>query len=115
MFLNEVTLVFTAEVHTPVSDRELKLHTVSSSFLKNLETLCVSKASEVFLQYTLQASDKFLVNHLIEELKVVFTVLQSPANTILDEVFLKVHQFFLVDESNLRLNHPELSQVAWSI
>ena len=51
----------------------------------------------------------------VEEFKVVLAVLQSPTDTVLDEVFLKIHQTSEVEECYLRLNHPELCQVARSV
>ena len=42
-------------------------------------------------------------------------MLESPADTIFDEVFLKVHQVGEVDECHLRLHHPELCKMAWSV
>ena len=42
VFLNEITLMLTTEIHSPTSDWELELHTISNCLLENLYTFCVS-------------------------------------------------------------------------
>ena len=71
--------------------------------------------NEIGIQYTLQTSDQALINHLVQESKVVLAVLECPTDTVLDEIFLQLHQTVHIQESNLWLYHPELSQVARSI
>ena len=112
VLLDKIAFVLAAEVHAPSGNRELELHAVGDSLPENFDALCIGKADEVFLQYTFQACDELLVDHLVQELKVVLAVVQCPPDTVLDEIFLQVHQFVLVDEGDLRLDHPELCQVA---
>ena len=49
---------------------------------------------------------------VVDELQVVLTLLQGPSYTVLDEILFQVHQLFLIQKSNFRLHHPELSQMS---
>ena len=60
----------------------------------------------------MQTLDQTFVHILVEELQIILAVVKSPANAILDEVLFYIHQIVFVDKGNLRLNHPELSQVS---
>ena len=115
VFFHQVAFVLAAQVHSPFSYRELEFNTIFLCFLQYFKAFCVGKAHESIFQNTFEASNKFLVNHLVEELKVVLTVLQCPTNTIFNEVFFQVHQFLLVDKSHFGFYHPELCQVSWRI
>ena len=89
--------------------------TVLDCLLKNVDSLGVWQANESFLQHTFKTLDETLVNHLVQELKVIAAVVKCPAYAILYEVFLQVHQFFLIDECNLWFHHPELCKVTRSV
>ena len=112
VLLYKIALMLTAEVHAPTGDREFELMSVLDSLLQDADALGIRQAYEILLDDRLQRSDQRLVDHLVEELQVVLAVVQGPLHAVLDEVFLKIHQLVLVDEGNLRLDHPELSQVA---
>ena len=109
--LNEVALVLGGEVVAPLA-WELKFVAVGNGLLEDIDALGVGQADETFLQDTLEALDERLVDHLVEELQVVLTVVERPAHTVLDEVLLEVHESLLVEEGYLGLNHPELGEVA---
>ena len=111
VFLHEVAFMFRSKVIAPIA-RELKLATVLDSLLKDTDTLCVVETYEILTKHTFEAFDESFVNHLVEELKVVLTVIECPTHTILDEVLFQVHEIIEIHESNLWLNHPELCQVA---
>ena len=83
--------------------------------MENINTLCVGKADKIGLYYRLQACNKPLVHKLIQELQVVFTVIQCPLHTVLDKVLFKIHQLVFLDKCYLWFDHPKLCQVAWSI
>ncbi len=112
VMLHQVALVLTGEIHTPFGDGELELMTFLGSLLQDIEALSIRQTYEVLLHHALQGLDERLVNHLVEELEVVLAVIQCPLHAVLDEVLLEVHQFVLVHEGHLRLNHPELGQMA---
>ena len=114
MLLHQVALMLRGKVITPVAG-ELKLLTVLDGFLQDVNTLGIGQTHEGILQHTLQTSNQCLVNHLVEESKIILTVLQCPTDAIFDKVLLEVHQLILVHEGNLRLHHPELSEVTGSI
>ena len=102
------------QVHTP-ADGELELAAISHSLLQNPDTLGIGQTHERTAYHPLEALDEGLVDHLVEELQVVLAVVECPLYTILDEVFLEVHQVVHIDEGHLGLYHPELSQVAGRI
>ena len=112
VLLDEVTLVLRGKVHAPSGDGELKLMSVLHGLLEDADALGVGQTDEVLLDDGLQGLQERLVDHLVEELQVVTTVVQRPLNTVLDELLLEVHQLVLVHERNLRLDHPELREVA---
>ena len=114
MLFNKEALVLRCKIVAPLA-WELKLLAVLDSLLQNAYALSVGQTNEVGVQYALKTLDKSLVNHLVEELEVVLAVLQCPTDAVLDEVFLKIHKTCEVEESHLRLNHPELCQVARSV
>ena len=102
------------KVHAPAHG-ELKLATVGNSLLKNLDTLGIGETHKGVGQHALQSVDECLVDHLVQELKVILTVVECPLNAILNEVFFKIHQVVHVDERHLWLYHPELCQVTGSV
>lgn len=114
MFLHEITLMFTGKIATP-GNRELKLPAVLHGIFENSDTFSIRQTHEIRTYHTLQTFDKSVVNHLVEEFKIILTIVESPLDTVLDKLFLKIHKVRKVNEANLRFNHPELSQVAWSI
>ena len=99
------------QVVAPVAG-ELEFATVLDGLLKDADTLCVVEAHEVFTKHTFETFDESLINHLVEELEVILAVVECPTHTVLDEIFLQIHQVIEIHESDFRLNHPELCQVA---
>ena len=98
------------QVNAPVN-REFKLVTFLDSLFQNLDTLGIGKAHEIVFYHEVQAVNQGLVNHFVEELQIVLTILKSPVYTILDEVLGQVHVVVDVVEGHFGLNHPELSQM----
>ena len=86
-----------------------------NSFFKNLDTICIRQTYEIIFQYTLQTFNQAFVEHIVQELHIIRTVIQRPFHTIFDELFCQVHVVCNVVESHFRLNHPELCQVAGSV
>ena len=108
MLLNQVALVLALQVTTPLNG-ELKLLTAC---LQNLDTLSVVQTLEVVLNNEVQALQQLVVPHLVHKLQILLAVLQRIANQILQEILSELHIVHQVVERNLRLDHPELSQVA---
>jgi len=106
--------VFGSQVHAPVN-REFELMSFRNSFFKNLDTICIRQTYEIIFQYTLQTFNQAFVEHIVQELHIIRTVIQRPFHTIFDELFCQVHVVCNVVESHFRLNHPELCQVAGSV
>ena len=103
-----------SEVVAPVA-WELELLTLLHSLLKNLDTLGVRQTDKLFFQHTLKTSDESLVYHLVKELEIVLTVVESPLYAELDEILFKIHELIHIDKANLWLNHPELGKVTWCV
>src|SRR5574344_415139 len=114
VLLHEETLMLRSEVITPFA-WELKLLAILDCLLKNFNTLCVGQTYKILFQHAFQTLNQALVYHLVQELKIILTVVESPLHTELDEVLLQVHQVIQINESHLRLYHPELCQMARSI
>ena len=111
VLLHEIALVLALQVDTPLY-RELKF---LARLLENLDTLSVGKAHKVVVEHEVESLDKLLVVHLLKEFNIVAAVLKSIADAIFHKVLSKVHVVGNVVEGNLRLNHPELCQVARSV
>ena len=111
MLFHQIALVLRSQVVAPFAG-ELKLLAGLDGLLQYPDAVGVGQAHEGFLQHTLQSGNERLVDHLVEELQVVLAIVERPAHAVLDEIFLKVHQLFLIDESHLGLHHPELGQMA---
>ena len=118
MLLNQVALMFRSKVITPIA-WELKLLAILDSLLKNLDTLCIGQTNKLFLKHTLQTRNQIMLRSdeliVVDKLQVVLTFLQGPSYTVLDEVLFQIHQFLLIQESHLRLHHPELSQMSGGV
>ena len=114
VLFHQITFVFGSQVYSPVN-RKLKLVSFSNSIFQNLDTLCIRQTNEIILQHTLQTFNQALVEHIVQELHIIRTVIQRPFHTIFNELFCQVHIVSNVVESHFRLNHPELCQVAGSI
>ena len=82
---------------------------------QNLDTVCIGQTNKIIFQYTLQTLNQALVEHIVQELHIIRTVIQRPSHTVFDELFSQVHIICNVVESNFRFNHPELCQVTGSI
>ena len=57
-------------------------------------------------------SIKFLVNHLVEEPKIIFAIIQSPTHTIFNKVLLRSIKSVISMNATSRFYHPELCKVA---
>ena len=110
VFFHEVAFVFAGEVCTPMHG-EFKLMSVCHGFFEDLDAFCVGESHEVMFHHEVKTFQQGLVNHLVEELKVVGTVLQRPFHTIFDEVLCEVHVVMNVVECDFRFNHPEFCEV----
>ena len=99
------------QVATP-SARELEF---LAALAKDTDTLGVVKPYKVASNNTTEALDKFLVEHIIEELQVAHTVVECVLNAVFDKLLSQRHIVLQVVERHLGLNHPELCQVAGSI
>ena len=111
MLLHEVSLMLALEVCTPAY-RILPFYAGS---LEDLDTFSICKTYELGSKYSLKTCDKLVVISVIEELDILAAVVESVLNEVFDELLSKVHVVLDVVESHLRLDHPELSKVAWSI
>ncbi len=112
VLLHEIAFVLAGEVVTPLA-RELELLlSRADSFLQYLNALGVGEAHEGLCEHALQTGEESLVDHAVEELKVVAAIVESPAHAVLDEVLLEVHEVVEVHKSHLGFYHPELGKVA---
>ena len=66
---------------------------MDNSLFQYLDTFRIRQAHEAFFQDTLQTFNQALIKHVIEELHIVGTVVQSPLYTILEEAVAKGHKF----------------------
>ena len=115
ILLHQVTLMLAGQVVTPIAwELELLLSRLDG-FLQNLHAPRVIQADKVFLEDAFQTLYQALVDHLVEEIQIILAVVKSPTDAILDEILLDVHQLRQVNEANLRLYHPEFSQMAGSV
>ena len=114
MFFHEITFVLRSQVHTPVY-RKFELMTFSNSLFQYLDAVRIRQTYERFFQYTLQTFNQAFVKHIVQELHVVSTVIQSPLHTEFDKLFRQIHIVRNIVERYFRFHHPELSQMAWSI
>ena len=96
VFFHKIAFMFAAEVHSPACNGELKPVTLLDSRFENVDAFGVSEAHEALFDNGFQGFDERLVNHLVEESKVVFAVVEGPLHAIFDEILLQVHEFFLV-------------------
>ena len=114
VLLYEETLVLRSEIIAPCAG-ELEFLAVLDGLLEDIDTFGIGQTNELGVYYTLQTLDQTLVHKLVEELEVIHTMIECPANAELDEVLLEVHEFLLLDEGHFGLNHPELCQVTRGI
>ena len=111
MFFHQVTFVFRSQVSPPVY-REFEGMSFGYGFFQNLNTFRIRQADKVMFQDKLQTFDQLFIKHIVQELDIIHTVIQSPLYTIFDKVFRQLHIFSNLIESNFRFDHPELGQVA---
>ena len=110
MLFNKEAFVFGSQVTTPIN-REFELVAFSDSVFKNLDTLGIWQAYELAVDDTLQAVDKGFINHIVQELQIVGTIVERPFNAVLDKLLSDIHIVFDIVECHFRLNHPEFGQV----
>ena len=111
MLLHEVALVLALQVSAPV-DGVLELVAGCDCRLEDFDTLSVGQTDELGADYAFEALQKGVVVAVVKELDVVAAVLESILDEALDEVLGEVHVVLDVVEGHLRLDHPELSEVA---
>ena len=114
VIFHQIAFVLGSQVYPPVN-REFELVTFRNGIFQNLDTIRIRQTNEIILQYTLQTFNQALIEHIVQELHIIRTVIQRPFHTIFDELFCQVHIVGNVVERNFRLNHPELCQMAGSI
>ena len=108
MPFDQVTFVLALQVESP-TDREFELHAASD---QDIDPLGIVEADEIVFDDELQAVDQLRVVHFGEELQVVLTVIEGIADQVLQKVLGQFHVVFQLEESDFRLDHPELGQVA---
>ena len=108
---HQITFMLAGQVDTP-RHGILKLLSGFDCFLKYANALGVGETHEILLEHSFETGDETLVYHLVEELEIVLAVVEGPFHTILDEVFLQIHQSLLLEESHFGLYHPKLGQMA---
>ena len=108
MLLHQVALVLRLQVASPVA-RELKL--AARSF-QNLDALGVVEPLEIVVQHEFQPFDQLLVPHLAHEFQILAAVLQRIADQVFEELLGQLHVVLQLVEGHLRLDHPELREVA---
>ena len=91
VFFNEVALVFGGQIAPPV-DGEFKLLALGNSFFEQTNPFCIGEAYEIGRNNGIETFEQCGIDHFVEKLQVVLTVIQSPAYTVFDKIFLKVHQ-----------------------
>ena len=110
MFLYEETLVLGSQIVTPLA-RELKFLTVLNRLLQDVDTFGIRQTHELRVNNTLQTLNQTFVHKLIQELQIIHTMIQRPANAVFDEVLFQIHQLVLLNKCHFRFDHPELCQV----
>ena len=83
--------------------------------LQYLNTLSIRQTYEIFFQYALQTFYQPLIEHVIQELHIIGTVIQSPFHTVFDKLFRQIHVIRNIIECHFRLNHPELGKMTGGI
>ena len=111
MFLNKETLMLTLKVGTPIN-REFEL---MSRLLKDFHALSISESHKFCVYNRFESFNKVLIIHFCKEFNIIGSMLESIAYAIFDEILCQLHIVVDVVERNLRLNHPELRQVARSV
>ena len=114
MFLHKIALMLALEVGTPMY-RVLELLTFADSLLEDFDSLGICNFFKGYAKHASEALDKAVVIFVIKELQVVHAVVKSVLDEILHELLGKGHVIVDVIEGHLRLDHPELCEVARSI
>lgn len=79
---------------------------------EGLDGISVRYPCEWLLDDVFKACLQLCIDPLVEELDVVSVVLHHVPKAVLDIVFSTVYDVIHFSEAQLRLNHPELGQVA---
>ncbi len=111
VFFHQVALVLACQIHTP-THRELELLAVFDGLFQYLDAFGVGQTHKLGVYHAAQALDEAVVDHLVEELEVIHAVVEGPADAVFDELLLEGRQLVHLVEGHLRLDHPELGQVA---
>ena len=96
-------------------NRVLELLAVPDSLFENLHGLCVGHSLELDAQDALKPFDKSVIVLVVEELEVVRTVVKSVLHKVFHELLGQHHVVVDVVERHLRLDHPELREMPWSV
>ena len=111
MLLHEISLMLALKVCTPA----YRIFPLNACSLEDLYALCICKAYELCVCNALETLDELVVVSVVEELDVVIAVVKGILHKVLDELLCEVHVVLDVVECHLRLYHPELCKVAWSV
>ena len=83
----------------------------SDSLFQYLDSFSVRQANEWVFQDPFQTSDQFLIEHIVQELDILHTVIQRPLYAIFNELLGQLHIVRDIIKSDFRLNHPEFRQM----
>ena len=108
MLLHEVALVLRLKVAAPVAGK----FELAARSLQNLDAFGIVESFELVVQHELQPRDQLLIPHLVHELQILAAVLQRIADQVFEELLGQLHIVLQLVERHLRLDHPELGEVA---
>ena len=111
MLLHEVALVLALKVDAPAYG-EFELPAAGQKYVDGFG---VAQTHELLAYHGLESRDQLFVVVLVKELEVVAAVVEGVVDAVFQEILGEVHVFVDVDECDLRLDHPELGQMARSI
>ena len=80
-------------------------------FFKLGDGFCVTYAFERCLYDVAESVDYSRLDSFVEEFHVLAAFCECPVEKIFDELFLNVHVIVEIEESHLRLAHPEFCEV----
>ena len=98
--------MFAGKVAAPVYG-EFEFVPFGDGFFENFDTVGIGQAYEFGIDHFLQTFDKSFVEHVVEELQIVLTVVECPFDTELDKFFFEIHQVGQICKSNFGFYHPK--------
>mmetsp|Transcript_4892 Transcript_4892/g.14220 ORF Transcript_4892/g.14220 Transcript_4892/m.14220 type:complete len:203 (-) Transcript_4892:1176-1784(-) len=102
-----------SQVHPPLH-RYLELR-LRGLFNQYLNTFCVRDTSKRLCQKVFQALHESFLHRAVKELKIFQVVIQGILNAELQVVLSTIHVVEQICKCQLRLDHPEFSQVPGSV